>query len=155
MGQAPDGDLLARLARLGVQLGTGGIARPERSGDDGTDATQRNSRSFLSHEPQAPHLAVLPLEEALPGADWPHLSSRCWVTGARRPLDDRHADELLEAGLTASTRVSLNTSRSPGFSRDARSRTRRCCGPSAARCSKREAERSANGKRAINSSGNS
>ena len=103
MGQAPDGDLLARLARLGVQLGTGGIARPERSGDDGTDATQRTSRSFLSHEPQAPHLAVLPLEEALPGADWPHLSSRCWVTGARRPLDDRHADELLEAGLTAST----------------------------------------------------
>ena len=103
MGQAPDGDLLARLARLGVQLGTGGIARPERSGDDGTDATQRTSRSFLSHEPQASHLAVLPLEEALPGADWPHLSSRCWVTGARRPLDDRHADELLEAGLTAST----------------------------------------------------
>lgn len=136
MGKAPDGELLARLERLGVQLGTGGIAGPGRGagrgGADGTYGTERTDRthgaddpdpslevddpqpapeashsSFSSYRsqvsPDAPHPAVLPLEAALPGADWPHQNSRCWVTGARRPLDDRHAEELLTAGLTAST----------------------------------------------------
>ncbi len=136
MGKAPNGELLARLERLGVQLGTGGIAGPGRGagrgGADGTYGTERTDRthgaddpdpsleiddpqpapeashsSFSSYRsrvsPDAPHPAVLPLEAALPGADWPHQNSRCWVTGARRPLDDRHAEELLTAGLTAST----------------------------------------------------
>lgn len=135
MGQAPDGDLLARLARLGVQLGTEGIGGGGRRGEgDGTDGTDRTNRTHVTDRPRGstdapplevdvqrpsadssysshssypsyppPHPAVLPLEAALPGADWPHQTSSCWVTSARRPLDDRHADELLEAGLRACT----------------------------------------------------
>lgn len=120
MGQAPDGDLLARLARLGVQLGTEGIGRPGKAAapdaPPSPPAPSLNAATTPSASPHPsyssdpshpsyppPHPAVLPLEAALPGTDWPHLSSRCWVTSARRPLDDRHADELLEAGLRACT----------------------------------------------------
>lgn len=147
MSRVPDPDLLARLARLGVQVGTEGLPRPpaERKerppshpqpapAPDTVPPTMLRpapdplnpapppipssppSPSFPAPPPhptphgffplsgQDHHPAVLPLEAALPGRDHDHASGRCWITDARRPLEDVHAQERLVDGLDACPR---------------------------------------------------
>lgn len=165
MAGQPDPELLARLARLGVQLGTQGLPQPPRppaeppaeeqdrplepnpptspqapapsdtyplpisrpsqppsslalpphllpSGPPDPAAshlhpvlpTSPTSTTFfpLTTDPHQP--AILPLEAALPGRDHLHGPTRCWITDARRPLEDVHAQERLADGLDACPR---------------------------------------------------
>ncbi len=97
MAVTPDPALVARLARLGVQLGAAGIVAPPRRGDgamgesagagspDGPGATSFDSP------------AVLPIEEAVPGVEHACDHGACWVSTLRRAANDDHAGEPLAA----------------------------------------------------------
>lgn len=86
MDEAPTGidpELLARLGRMGVSLGAGGVATPA-------------ARPAVDDAP-APGAHVLPIEEAVPGRSAANAHGVCYVTDVRRALSEAHAGEPLGA----------------------------------------------------------
>jgi uncharacterized protein YprB with RNaseH-like and TPR domain len=115
MGTMPDAgrdalnpDLLARLGRLGVSLGTGDIQAPTPPDPEGLlqkaawtegDSSGRDPDSVSDSDSPA----RLPIEVAVPGSVVQREAGSCYISTARRALDDLHAGELLGAALEAST----------------------------------------------------
>jgi hypothetical protein len=89
----PSPELLARLARLGVSVGTAGLREPGPGEPEALDA------GFSSP-------AVLPIEEAVPGRLVENGHGRCYLSVVRRGAHEDHGGVRLAAALEACT-VSL------------------------------------------------
>lgn len=97
MAATPDPALVARLARLGVQLGAAGIVAPARGpAADGVDVGPDGSPAGVGTGAHASP-AVLPIEVAVPGVEHAGDHGACWVSTLRRAADDDHAGEPLAA----------------------------------------------------------
>lgn len=88
-------DLLARLGRLGVQIGSDGIPSP-------ADARDR-----------APSPARLELASAVPGREADNALGRCWVAEVRRDGRSEHASEILDAARSAPVGALAQIARDP------------------------------------------
>ena len=96
-GSTPDPALVARLARLGVQLGAAGIVAPVRPADVAVDGNGHPVSSSTTTVARIGSPAVLPIEEAVPGLEHATEHGACWVSTLRRAADDAHGGELLGA----------------------------------------------------------
>lgn len=97
-GQGPDPALVARLARLGVQLGAAGIVAPARPVVDvGGGDTGRGAGARVGGDTADPSPAILPIEVAVPGREHAGDHGACWVSTLRRAADEPHGGEALGA----------------------------------------------------------
>ncbi len=127
---SPDPELVARLARLGVSLGTAGLPGPERSGGTpqqgdaadsapplgagaaGRDRPARFDPADRAAPWDAPaseagweaSLDAAPIEGVLAGAVAANAHGRCFVHAHARAADESYGGAALGEALTASTR---------------------------------------------------
>lgn len=94
-------DLLDRLARLGVAVGTAGIAPPARLDPNGSVDPDDAWSPTDPRDPRSP--AILPIELAVPGLVVETAHGRCYVSTVRRGADEIHAGERMAAALEAHT----------------------------------------------------
>lgn len=110
---SPDPELLARLARLGVALGTGALPAAPRppagagSGagerpDGGMPAGQAKPRpDFPRPDADLDEDLPLPLERVVPGATIENAEGACYLSVERHPAETLHGGEALGAALGA------------------------------------------------------
>ena len=122
----PDG-LLARLGRLGVQLGAEGITPPDRAKGDAAESVAPGGDGGASHvaaEPDAnagpasltaadrasthaiprpAHSNAVPIEQAVPGRGVENDFGTCYVSVVSRSVDEAHAGERVGEALAACT----------------------------------------------------
>ncbi len=106
-------DLVDRLARLGVSIGTAGIAAPGRSdaghGSEGEPGVGPAAGPIVPRPGAPPDAAarsspaILPIELAVPGQVIENAQGRCYASTVRRAGDELHGGERMAAALEACT----------------------------------------------------
>ncbi len=110
---APDPDLVARLARLGVSLGTAGLPAPARGGAPapdagrprpGTRAEPWDAPSAATEAAWEASLDAAPIEGVIAGVEAANAHGRCFVHTHARDAGEPYGGPALGEALVACTR---------------------------------------------------